>query len=135
MYKPVLKYVLNRLRPTRSKNSSVSINYFSNSPCFMTVLIIFPFASFKRSTFLLKIYRLAAPSRFLLPHSCVNSPLLDSKTSNIDATSSCLIISGVPFIFVFLAAPHSYKLKKVLLKPNSRFTKRCKTKSDARFSP
>ena len=49
------------------------------------------------------------------------------ETSNIDARSSFLIISGVFFLFVFLATPRNCKLNKVLLKLFLRFTKRCKT--------
>ena len=49
--KLTLKYIIDRLRPRPSKNSSLSLNLFSNSPCFPTISMIFQFAPFKRTSY------------------------------------------------------------------------------------
>ena len=42
----ILKYILDRLKPAKSKNSS-SLNLLRSSPCFPTMLMIFLFAPSK----------------------------------------------------------------------------------------
>ena len=51
LYKLILKYIFDRLKPTQSKDSSLYLNLFSNSPCFPTIFIIFLFAPFNRSSY------------------------------------------------------------------------------------
>ena len=51
LYDLIWKYILDRLRPTRSKIYSLSLNVFNNSPCFPTMFMIFLFAPFKRSSY------------------------------------------------------------------------------------
>ena len=80
LYKPILKYILDRLRPIGSKSSSLSMNLFNNSPCLPTILIIFLFAPFKISSYFFTKDKPAFSSlNFLPPHSCVNNPLLHRK--------------------------------------------------------
>ena len=76
LYRLILKNILDRLRPTQSKNLSLSLNYFSNSPGFSTIFIIYLFAPLRRSSyFLLKIYCLLVPLQFLPPCSSVSNLL------------------------------------------------------------
>ena len=49
--KLILKYMLDRLKPTLSKSSSLSLNLSSNFPYFLTIFIIFLFVLFKRSSY------------------------------------------------------------------------------------
>ena len=127
MYNLILKYILDRLRPTQSKKSSSSLNFFNNSPCFLTIFMIFLFAPFKRfHIFLLNIYHRSASLHFLLLCSFTNHLLLHKL---LVLMQEVLFWSfGVFFfLFVFLGTMRNYKLKKILLKPFCRFTKRCQT--------
>ena len=83
--------MLDRVRPTLSKNSSSSLKRLRSTPYFPTMFIIFLFAPFKRSSHNLTK---AMPSfvsilRFLLLCSTPNNPLLHSNVLRL--------ISAIPF--------------------------------------
>ena len=124
MYNLILNYILDWCRPTQLKNSSSCLNLFRSSPCFPTMFMIFLFALFKKFSY---FFTKDIPSFtfFAFFTSSFRFKCSSSTTSNIDDCNSFLIISGVFFSFVFLATPRNYKLRKVLLKPNRRFTKCC----------
>ena len=82
----ILKYILDRLRPTQSKNSSYSLNLFRSSPCFPTMFIIL-FSPFKRfSYFFTKDIR--SLTSFVIFASSFRFKSCSLKTSNIDACNS-----------------------------------------------
>ena len=115
--------MLDRPRPTLSKNSLSSLKRFRILPCFPTMFIILLLVPLKRSSYFLTKGTPSFGSFAFLTSSFIRRQSSSSlQTSYIDARSSFLIISGVLFFLTFFATPRNYKLKKALLK----FTKLCK---------
>ena len=103
----ILKYILDRLKPAKSKNSS-SLNLLRSSPCFPTMLMIFLFAPFKRFSYFCTS-DIPSFKLFVFFTSSFRFAFSSSDNSRIDSCNSFLIISGVFFLFVFLAPTRNYK--------------------------